>query len=390
MATGAETSPRFLEIVRNTLVTYKGTAGDGLTLADVSKIARIEPITLISSSLAGQKELYNILHGVLNIYASYYLQAIHILSAQLADVRIMKILDKTNPDRDIKTLLASGYIGLEDKKVLPHELRSNMKTLSLTGSKYRLPMLKDSIATEDIWTEDQDAVLTTSIKRLESFEKLGSAVGKVVEVTFKTQDAYQKASEGTAEVTIPVVIKLDNMVIPNEVINNLMVSSKDQITLGSRFRDAISGRIGFIKDFLLCSDLIKTQKRTMMKDPTGAYAALLKRLNNSKVYSALSGNISLAGISSIAVISEQDEQLIQRAIGGKLTNKMTRDIVFNNTSAMMIVVIDQEWERVSIYIRDMSTYSQNSFSSFKNSTDANNDVMNDMMRSMIAGQAPQF
>lgn len=379
MATGAEASPRFLEVVRNVLVTYKGTVGDGMSLADVSKLSRVEPITLISSSLAGEKELYNILHGVLNVYCSYYLQAVHILSAQLADVRILKILDKTNPDRDIKTLLTSGYIATESAN-----LKRNYKTLSLEGSKYKLPM----IATESLWDEDDQRSISSSVEKLESFDKLGSAVGKVLQVKFNVQNT-DNAREKT-EVSIPVVVKLDNMIIPGDVINAILVSNKDEITLGSRFKDAISGRIDFIKDFILASDLIKTQKRTMMKDSTGSYAALMKRINNSKLYSALSGNISLAGISAIMVISEEDENKVQQVIGGKLTNPSTRKIVFDNTSSMLIVVIDKEWERVSIYVRDMNGFSQNSYSSFKTSIDTHNDAIVDMMKSMSMGNAPSF
>lgn len=379
MATGAEMSPRFLESIRNILVTYKGTVGSPLSISDVSKIARIEPITLVSSSLSSTKELYNVLHGVLNIYAAYYLQAVGILSAQLADVRILKILDKINPDRDVKTLLTSGYIAAESFV---------SSTLSLKNCKYGFPVPGTTVATEQIFNEDEGLHLGTSIQRLETFEKLGSAVGKVVEVKFKVRPADSK-SVGD-ETTIPVVVKLDTMIIPSDVLSTILVSNKNEITLGSRFEQAIRGRIGFIKDFILCSDLIKTQKKTMIKDPTGAYAALLKRINNSRIYSALSGNISLAGVSSIVVISDEDENLIQRFIGGKLTNEQTRDIVFDNTSAMMIVVVSEAWERVTIYIRDTSSYSQSSFDAFKGSADKGNNNIGDILKSLTAGQAPSF
>lgn len=379
MATGAEMSPRFLESIRNILVTYKGTVGSPLSISDVSKIARIEPITLVSSSLSGTKELYNVLHGVLNIYAAYYLQAVGILSAQLADVRILKILDKINPDRDVKTLLTSGYIAAESFV---------NSTLTLKNCKYGFPVPGTTVATEHIFDEDEGLHLGTSIQRLETFEKLGTAVGKVVEVKFKVRPADSK-SVGD-ETTIPVVVKLDTMIIPSDVLSTILVSNKNEITLGSRFEQAIRGRIGFIKDFILCSDLIKTQKKTMIKDPTGAYAALLKRINNSRIYSALSGNISLAGVSSIVVISDEDENLIQRFIGGKLTNEQTRDIVFDNTSAMMIVVVSEAWERVTIYIRDTSSYSQSSFDAFKGSADKGNNNIGDILKSLTAGQAPSF
>lgn len=375
----SDNSPRLLEQVRSVLVSYKGIAGSGVSLSDVAKIARVEPITLISSNLSGSKELYPILHGILNIYTAYYLQAIGILSSQMADVRILKILDKTNPDRDMKTLLTSGYLGLES---------FCNSTLTLSGSKYGFPIPGSVLATEHLFDEDEGTHLGSSIQRLETFERLGSAVGKVVEVKFKVRNTDSK-SPGD-ETSIPVSVKLDTMIIPSDVIKNILVSNKEEITLGSRFQAALKGRIGFIKDFILCSDLIKTQKKTMIKDPTGTYSSLLKRINNSRVYSALSGNISLAGISAIVVLSDEDENEIQRHIGGKLTNEKTREIVFDNTSAMMIVVVSEAWERVTIYIRDTSTYSQSSFDSFKGSTDKGNNNIGDILKSLTAGQAPSF
>ena len=378
----ANGEPTFLEILRNVVVTYKGTVGDPVSLADISKIARVEPITLISSNLTGTKELYNILHGVLNIYAAFYLQAIHILSAQLADVRILKILDKTNPDRDMKTLLTSGYTAYENL---------NIKTLSLENCKFKLPMIatdKPSFAMESIFDEDANNVLTSSTQKLETFEKLGSAVGKVMEVKFTVRGNDSKNSD---EITIPVVVKLDNMVIPADVIDQILTANADEITLGSRFKDALAGRIGFIKDFILCSDLIKSQKKTMIKDPTGYYNQLMKRINNSRMYSALSGNISLAGVSSIVVISEEDESFVQKQIGGKLTNEHTREIIFNNTSAMCIVVVDKEWERVSIYIKDIDGFSQNSFDAFKSMSDkGSGPQIADILKAFSLGNAPSF
>lgn len=381
--------PGILEMVRNTIVTYKGTVGDPVSLADISKIARVEPITIISSNLTGTKELYNILHGVLNIYAAYYLQAISILSAQLVDVRILKILDKTNPDRDLKTLLTSGYTAYESYRTGYQDAAYNVKTLSLEDCKFKLPMLVSDtprLAMESSFGVDETP-LTQTIGKLETFEKLGAAVGKVIDVKFTVRG--DNAERGR-EVSIPVVVKLDNMVIPSEVVAQILTSNKDEITLGSRFKDAMAGRIDFVKDFLLCSDLIKSQKKTMIKDPTGYYSQLLKRINNSRLYSALSGNISLAGISSVLVLSQEDEQEVQKLVGGKLTNQKTRDIVFDNTSAMMIVVVDKEWERVSIYIRDIDGFAQNSFDDFKLAASAGNNNVMDLLKAFQLNSAPSF
>jgi hypothetical protein len=128
----------------------------------------------------------------------------------------------------------------------------------------------------------------------------------------------------------------------------------------------------------------------MIKDPTGYYTQMLKRVNNSRLYSALSGNISLAGISSVVVISDEDEQEVQKKIGGKLTNQKTRDIVFDNTSAMMIVVVSKEWERVSIYVRDIDGFSQNSFSDFKPMSGKEGNNIADILKAFNVGSAASF
>lgn len=383
----------FLTHVRNAVATYKGTVGDPMSLADISKIARVEPITLVSGSLVGVKELYEILHGVLNIYASYYLQAVSILSADLSDIRILKILDKTNPDRDIKTFLTAGYHAVESiVEKREKERHYNGKTMCLENAKFKLPMLvsdrSKSFSMESIWDEDEFNNLGNSINKIDTFEKLGAAVGKIVDVRFKVGDKIDPKKSN--EISIPVSFKLDTMLMPAEVMTSIMASNKEEITLSSRFKKAMAGRIGFIKEFILCSDLIKSQKKSMIKDPTSYYTAMLKRINNSRIYSALSGNISLAGVSSIFVISEEEENEIQRNIGGKLTSDLTRDMVFANSSAMMIVVISQSWERVTIYVRDIDGFSQNSFSDFKNMASKESSMLSEVLKAFQLNSPPSF
>jgi hypothetical protein len=392
--------PTLIENVRNIITTYKGTVGDGMSLADISKIARVEPITLISSNLTGVKDLYTILHGVLNIYSAHYLQAVNILSTQMVDSRILRILDKTNPDRDLKTFLTAGQFGMESLNLDSVDGTAlATRTLSLKGSKYRLPMLQSDnrrVATESLDHESfygegdqtgEDSGLNAAMLRVDSFDKLGITVGKVIEVSFFANAENDKDGQ---KVRVPVVVKLDTMIMPSEAVQRIVTANTDEISFGSRFQDAIDGRIGFVKDFILCQDLIKSQKKALIKDPTNYYSILLKRVNNSKMYSALSGNISMAGISSIYVISEEDEAEVQKKIGGKLNNQKTRDMVFDNTSAMMIVVIDKEWERVSIYVRDVKGFSQASFESFRNSTDKGSTVIADMLKGFTMNNPPSF
>ena len=81
---------------------------------------------------------------------------------------------------------------------------------------------------------------------------------------------------------------------------------------------------------------------------------------------------------------------INKKLGSKLSSHKIRDLVFENTMAMMIVVVDKEWERVSIYIRDIDGYSQNDFDAFKPQSNGNNNAIADIFKSFTMGNAPSF
>lgn len=384
-----------LNTARNIVTSYRGTVGDGVTLADVSKIARVEPITLVSSNLSGRKEIHDILLGLLDMYAAHYLQAVSILSTELVDVRILKILDRVNPDRDMKTLLTAGASWESYEDLSDAQLSINNSTMCLESMEHKLTMIgeENSMSFEAFgFNTDKDdgiSALTTTINKLDNFEKSAAAVGKVMNVRFRLA-GNSKGEGGDGEVNLPVVVKLDTMYLPSEVMSSIVSMNAKEIELGPRFKAALAGRISFVKDFLLASDLIKAQKKSMIKDPTGYYSQLVARVNKSKMYSILSGNVSLSGISSIVVLTEEEEQAIARSIGGNLTNTNTRKIVFGNTSAFMIVVVNTEWERVTVFTRDIDGFSQHSFSDFKRLSDRGGDNVQDFLKAFQLNSPPSF
>lgn len=367
--------PNMDKVVQNTINSLY--ADNNNSIIDVAKVARVEPITLVSSDLTSTKELYDILQGVLNIYAAYYMQAVSILSTQLIDARILKILDKLNPDRDLKSWLATqASFSLE-----------NLATVSLENAKYKLPFIESDKNNIKVALESSIDVSSGSAK-IEKIDKLPFAVGKIIEVKL---DVALNNGKDRAQVTIPVVVKLDTMVMDSEVLDMIITYRDTEVKFSSRLKDALAGRISFIKDFILCSDLIKNKKKAMIKDKTGYYTKIISRINSSKLYSLLTGNVSLNKISSVIVLSEENEKYIQRKLGGQLVNELTRKLVFENTEAMLIVLVDREWERVSIFARDIDGFSQHSFDEFKTMGNANNaSMITDTVKSLALGNPPSF
>lgn len=401
-----------LNIVRDATISYKNTVGDGTSIADISKIGRFEPITLVSTNLRSLPELYDILHGLLDITASFYMQGISILSTKLTDTRILKILDSVNPDRDLRTVTTALSIESDNVSIKNYVDRdavmNTRKYLSLEGLEFGISKnslygqnhkgsskyaeaLKGitgvSMESDDDDNGYNDPTSTTGSAKVSvgTLEEADATVGKIIEVEF------QAGNDDRSTVKVPIVVKLDSMFVPADVLGNIVTMNEDRIRFSSRVSDLLAGRISFIKDFLLCSDLVKKQKSTMMKDPSRAYAATLNRINKSKIYSVLSRNVSLSTVSGVMVISEEENDLIKRELGGDLTHKRTRQMVFDNSSVFMIAVVDRDWNEVTIFVRDMDNHSTLAFNRFKTSSKStNNDAISEIFKSMSVGRVPSF
>lgn len=409
-------------LVSDAAIVARNTVGQGSSISEIAKIARVQPLTLISASLKTLPEIYNINQGILNIYASYYLQAVNILSTQLVDSKILKILDKVNPDRDITTAMTSHFSNenFDASAFTKYNLQNYDVEVADNYSKYvaleglaftdTLKVGDFSVARETTQQKIYDTLAkanetkitkdvasmakpnvgggrSTGAKVVDAFDKSEAVVGKVIEVSFRVPGHGNEP----VDVRIPVVINLDIAYLDDEVMTEIITMNEDSIRFGKRFRDALSGRISFFKDFILARDLINRQKRIAMKDKTQAYATLLKRINDSKIYGALTRNVSLNTISGIMIISENEHSEIKARLGGDLDNKYTRQKVFDNSSVMVMAVVDRDWKTVSIYVRGIDGHSEIPFSHFKKSgNDQGSDILTELFKSITAGRAPTF
>lgn len=395
MSTGSSSGfDSALNLVRNITLTYKNTAGDGSSIADIGKLGYVEPITLVASTVKTMdaKTRFNIEHGILNYYASMYVRAMGLLATRGIDTNILKTLDSLNPDRDLATVTAAitsessnGLVKLNSDR---ERVTNTKKYLALEALDFgRVKNGVISTESTNYAASEVEAVpsVDSGLKvNLDVFEKDQYTVGKVIDASFQVGDRLGQT------VTLPIVIKLGNMIVPSEVIQNIVTMNEDSIRIGARFKDALSGRISFIKDFILANDLIEKQRTTMMKDPSRAYEALLARVNSSKFYSILSRNISLSTISGILIMTEVENNAIKRELGGDLTNRITRKKVFDNSSVMIIAVIDREWEQVSVFIRGFDDYSTIPFSGFSDAKNTSSDAIQEIVKTMSMGKIPSF
>lgn len=395
-----------LDYVYDATVLYSKATNPDSSLADVAKVARVQPIAMISKDLLTYPNLWDIQQGVLNIYAAYYLQAFSIMEVELKDVRLLSVLDRLNPDRDLKNALVAyesfkpdlySQMCHRDEELYVRNVKQFhcLEGLGL-GSK-RLSVAVEALAvhatearvsddkSKDLVNEDEE-VRRNSAKVSKASDVISQAndtVGKVIEVSFTTKD--------NEELKVPVILELDVFEVESDILVDIMASNTDEISMDSRFKDWMAGRITFWSEFVFASDIIEKQKRNLIRDSSKAYASLLARVNKSRFLGALTKGSSLNTISGIMIVSEEDEDGIRAQLGGDLENELTRKKVFDNSSVMIIVVVDRDADMITVYVRNSSSKSRLPLQAFKKGKDSkDSDIINEIFKSISSNSPISF
>jgi hypothetical protein len=345
-----------LDKIVNVVTTYDAYVDDK-SLIDASRLTSVEPLNIISRDLISADYMYDINLTLLNMFSAYYLQAISVLT-KVTDVNVIRILDKLNPNRssDLSTI------------------SNSLQNIAKESYEYTLPTSK-SISLE--------AASDDTIKNLNEIANL--SVGKLlnVDISLPGKDSDAKP------VTIPINVRLLTSVLSNSSLLNILGTKSDK-DFTERYHAWKAGRISFIKDLIFCQDLIDEYKRSIIHDETGTMQEIVRRVNNSKKFGLLTQNPSMASASNLFVITEEVAKELETQYGGKFTNAHIRNKLFENTYAMIIVVVDRDWERVVFYIRGINNGSSHSFKEIKAINKGKGPDIADMLKALNMGSVPSF
>jgi len=342
------------------------------SLNTVTKLTRVEPLTIISNDLIHSEIMPDVTSATLNLFSAYYMQAVAVLT-KLNNVQIVKTLDRLNPDRDETGFLLTESVSRE----------SIFNTMSAENYRFRLPstVKRESLVVSSMeGARDPD-----SMKFLQDTANL--AVGRQLNLEIVVTDDVTKQEK---VVNIPVTCRLLVSSVPEDLIQKILVQKSDDNSFIERWYDVRSGRIEFIRDFILCQDMIHEMRRTAAMDKTGTATEIMRRVNNAKKYGLVTKNPSLVVSSNIFIITEETARNIESKIGGRLRDNATREKLFNNTYAMIIAVVDRERDRVVFYSRDVSAYTDLSFRELKAAAKGKGPDIADLLKSYNLGQAPTF
>lgn len=224
---------------------------------------------------------------------------------------------------------------------------------------------------------DSQAV-RTALKGLNEANNL--AIGRWIEVTMSLQGR---------QVTVPVAVRMRPMFAATIIMRELVAYGDIKESWNERWARFKSGELSF-KDWLLQSDRIRHQKKLVALDKNGVLMDMIKRRSQNFKAALASGQPSLGGASAMFIVSKETMDYVQALTGHNFDNAEIRELFFAANSAMVVVVIDDRWDRVTIYTRGVSVGSDYSTKDFAKFGKGDGPDIMEIFKAYQMGSAPRF
>lgn len=330
------------------------------SLVQFTSVLRVEPVTLIDKRLERLEYLPDLLQTLLSMFCGFYLQAIACMT-NVGAINVVRMLDTLNPNRDgsmaassvVDAINGSQSIGMLSMESYEHHLPRPYQfglesAASSAGAASRGAAFMRN-PDRHVNTKNLHGTVDGKLQGMDknfqiAKENVNLAVGKTLEVNIE--------NNGNRAV-FPITVRLATAVVDHEVLAHILGSSGNDNSFSERRHRWKSGDIQFWRDLVFCQDLIADQKKLMLKDKTGALAELNQRRASNSVAALATGTPSVASASALIVISKETMVVLERLCMGKFTDLRFRNKIMLDSLTMLIMVVDVDFESITIYTRDI-------------------------------------
>jgi hypothetical protein len=333
------------------------------SLADVTKPLRVEPITIIDQTIADQPYIQDLLKLSVSLYAGYYLQAVNMVFG-VGKIDTLKVFDSLNPERSGASAL--GFENFRSAVFSPETYANGIPSLEAFAKPMRQGLIAEysdekyqasleyhtsmeaqapaAPGKKDVRDQKGDKEPVHSMSSGDGgkiYEAENLAIGKLINVEVKS---------GNEKAKLPVTIKLIPAVVPSDTITHIFTAG-GRDTWAHRLFLVKSGQIKFWRDFVMGQDMIDAHMKALMTDKSGVYKTILDRRRNNVAQAIASGRLSLADASNIAIISATTMKQSANTLYAKIDDVSVRKKFFDNSYLLMMMTVDERWNRVTIYHR---------------------------------------
>lgn len=399
---------------------------DADSLISYSAPARVEPMVLVDAELALFEDLPKLLSATNNLFSCYYIAAAS-RSLNVNSYRILRTIDHLSPSRS--TVAALGDFANDSARRLPDgsggvASRVETKIIDMVGESLSLPRYGstkmaleshrgankegkflarvatpqekkefDRLAIEEA-TKGLKACVAAEEKAMAALNATGTAIKKgpvdyMEAAHLVTGKVFElSASYGGNSATVQVMVSLDPRVTrPGNIVDIFSVGGELR-TAKERAHGFLSGKLRFIDDIILGSDLIDNELRVGIHDETGAWLQNRENDAGNRLSAILTGKRSVGTASGIAIMHARTARRLESAIGGKLDDFATRQKIFKRTFNLLLLVVDTEYDRLTVYHRGLAKINRLPISEFVKTRGKDGGDVTDIVKLFLNGSAP--
>lgn len=368
-----------------TVVKSFATSQKNDSLVKFTSHLRVEPVTLIDKRLERVEYLSDVLQTLLSLFCGFYLQAVASMT-NVGNINVVKMLDALNPVRDgalasasvVDAINGSGGVGFLSHEDQPEAKHLGLESL-LTAARGYSKMVNPDVNYRNQHGTVEGKLGEQTKNTKAASEAVNLAVGKLLEVNIE--------NNGNKAV-FPVSVRLATVVVDSEVLTHILGASGQDNSFKERYHRWKAGDLQFWRDLILCEDLIDQQKRLLLKDKTGAMAEINRRRATNSVAALATGTPSVASASALVVLSKDTAQGLERQNLGKFTDLKFRNKIMLDSLAMIMVVIDTDYETVTIYTRDIQLPNKFSIRELKTANKGSGPDVGEILKAYRIGMQP--
>lgn len=333
------------------------------SLIEYTRSTRTEPITMIDHTIINQPELSDLMATLTTIYAAMYSQAFSIaINHEIGSIKALKALDKINPNRGVvKPLLGleSHSLLLPDYRNIENNYKATNKismegNFSFNGGVAVSPNGGIGFGAKVEYDSGPNVINVNKNKGKDEFGVKTEAITKFNQnLTTGILFDVSVSANGTT-LNVPLSVRLLANEMRQDNVLSILKAAVVNKTAKERYREWRAGGLSFWSDIVLCRDILKEQRKNLIKDQTGIYNEVIKRRNNNKLAGIFSGDPSISNISNILVVSTETIARFETETFKKLKDAKVRDTIFNNTNVMVLAVVDAYKEVVTLYYHSIS------------------------------------
>lgn len=162
-----------------------------------------------------------------------------------------------------------------------------------------------------------------------------------------------------------------------------------------RYRAAEAGEISFFKDFILSCDLRQKRMKALLNDKSGGLADMINKQKNAVAshWMNLFKNSDTAKINIANTILIFNKSTIDKTLnnlGLNFNNYRDRKNFFEKSYCMMLILVDQMYNEVTIYYNGIEAVSTFKYEQIKRESKKDSTDLVSIMKAYAQGLAPKF